>query len=138
MKWITGENLGTSTRKLLDKLGWLSIFQLAIYHSVLLLWKVKNKKEPSRTIEILKRNVKIKPRIELTERIWNRKAVNYFNKLGEDIKTLEKLSTLTVELKNWIKRNVPISEENIDPWPGNVADFPVLTTQFGHDNLNQH
>ena len=41
MKWITGENLGISTRKLLDKLDWLSIFQLAIYHSVLLLWKVK-------------------------------------------------------------------------------------------------
>ena len=81
MKWITGENLGISTRKLLDKLGWLSIFQLAIYHSMLLLWKVKNKKEPSRTIEILKRNIKIKPRIELTERIWSRKAVNYFNKL---------------------------------------------------------
>ena len=46
MKWITGENLGISTRTLLDKLGWLSIFQLAIYHSVLLLWKVNNKNEP--------------------------------------------------------------------------------------------
>ena len=43
MKWITGENLGISTRKLLEKLGWLSIFQLNIYHSVLLLWKVKTK-----------------------------------------------------------------------------------------------
>ena len=76
MKWITGENLGISTRKLLDKLDWLSIFQLAIYHSVLLLWKVKNKKEPSCTIEILKRNTKIKLRIELTERTWSRKAIN--------------------------------------------------------------
>ena len=90
MKWITGENLGISTRKLLDKLGWLSIFQLSIYHSVLLLWKVKNKNEPVRTIEILKRTAKTRPRIELTERIWSRKAVYYFNKLGREIRTLEK------------------------------------------------
>ena len=127
MKWITGENLGISTRKLLEKLGWLSIFQLTIYHSVLLLWKVKNKNEPSHTIEILKRNAKTRPRIELTERIWSRKAVHYFNKLGSEIRTLEKISTFKVELKHWIKTNVPISEDNIDPWPGIDADGPEPT-----------
>ena len=97
MKWITGENLGISTRKLLDKLGWLSIFQLAIYHSVLLLWKVNNKNEPSHTNEILKRNTKTRPRIYLTERTWSRKAVYYFNKLGDDNRALKKLSTFKVE-----------------------------------------
>ena len=69
MKWVTGESLGISTRKLLDKLGWLSIFQLAIYHSVLLLWKVNNKNEPSHTIEILKSNAKTRPRMDLTENL---------------------------------------------------------------------
>ena len=122
MKWITGENLGISTRKLLDKLGWLSIFQLSIYHSVLFLWKVKNKNEPVRTIEILKRTAKTRPRIELTERIWSRKAVYYFNKLGSEIRTLDKISTFKVELKHWIKTNVPISEDNIDPWPETEPD----------------
>ena len=97
MKWITGENLGISIRKLLDKLDWLSIFQLAIYHIVLLLWKVNNNNEPIRTIEYLKRNVKTKPRIKLTKRIWSRKAVYYFNKLGEDIRTLKRLSTFKVD-----------------------------------------
>ena len=42
-----------------------------------------------------------------------------------------------MELKGWIKRNVPISEDNIDPWPDNAADLPILPTQLGHDNLNQ-
>ena len=32
-----------------------------------------------------------------------------------------------VELKHWIKTNMPISEDNIDPWPGIDADGPEPT-----------
>ena len=69
MKWITGIKWGISTKQLLDKVNWLSIYQLAIYHSVLLLWKIKKYEEPSRTIEILQKSEKSKPRIDLTSRI---------------------------------------------------------------------
>ena len=98
-------------------MNWLSIFQLAIYHSILLLWKVNKFEEPSRTIEILQRSGKSKPRIELTSRTWSRKAVIYFNKLGEELRTQRKISTFKKGLKNWIKQNVPISEECDDPGP---------------------
>ena len=68
-KWVTGTKWGISTKQLLDKMNWLSIYQLAIYHSVLLLWKVKKFEEPCRTIEILQRSEKTRPRIDLTSRI---------------------------------------------------------------------
>ena len=100
MKWVTGLRWGISTKQLLDKINWLSIFQLAIYHSVLLLWKVKKFEEPSHTLEILKRNEKTKPRIDLTSRIGSRKAVFYYNKLGEDIRTQRKISTFKKGLKH--------------------------------------
>ena len=88
---------------------------MAIYHSVLLLWKVKKFDEPSRTIEILQKSDKMKPRIDLTSRIWSRKAIFYYNKLGENIRSQRKISTFKKGLKSWIKINVPISEECGDP-----------------------
>merc|ERR1712105_329572 len=74
MKWVTGIKIGISTKQLLDKLGWLSIYQLAIYHSVLLYWKVKNKQEPSRIVELLQLSQNSNHRIELTGRIWSKLA----------------------------------------------------------------
>ena len=90
MRWVTGINIGLNTKQLLDKMGGLSIYQLAIYHSVLLIWKVKNKLEPKRTTELLQLSQHSKPRIELTSRIWSKIASNYFNKLEPNVKKLKK------------------------------------------------
>ena len=117
MKWVTGTNWGISTKQLLDKMNWLSIYQLAIYHSVLLLWKIKKYEEASHTIEILQKSEKSKPRIDLTSRIWSRKASYYYYKLGDDVRKQNKISTFKKSLKTWIKTNVPVSEELEDPGP---------------------
>ena len=115
MKWVTGIKIGISTKQLLDKLGWLSIYQLAIYHSVLLYWKVKNKQEPTRTIELLHLSQNSNPRIELTGRIWSKVATTYFNKLDPNVQNLKKIGAFKRALKNWIKQNVPLSEDTGDP-----------------------
>ena len=115
MKWVTGINVGISTKQLLDKLDWLSIYQLAIYHSVLLYWKVNNKQEPSRTVEILQSSLNSNPRIELTGRIWSKVATTYFNKLDPNVQNLKKIGAFKRALKNWIKLNVPLSEDTGDP-----------------------
>ena len=99
-------------------MNWLSIHQLAIYHSVLLLWKIKKHKEPRRTIEILQNSDKSKPRIELTSRIWSKKSSYYYNKLENDVRKLKKISAFKRNLRNWIKTNVPVSEDSGDPDPG--------------------
>ena len=115
MRWVTGINVGLSTKQLLDKLGWLSIYQLAIYHSVLLFWKVKSKQQPKRTIELLQLSQISTPRIELTSRIWSKLASTYFNKLEPNVQNLEKIGAFKRTLKNWIKQNVPLSEDTGDP-----------------------
>ena len=115
MKWVTGSNLGISTKQLLDKMNWLSIYQLAIYHSVLLLWKIKHKLEPKRTTEILKMSEKSKPRIELTSRIWSKIALNHCSKLDNDLKNTKKIGAFKRKLRNWIKINVPLCEDSGDP-----------------------
>ena len=111
----SGIKIGISTKQLLDKLGWLSIYQLAIYHSVLLYWKIKNKQEPKRTIELLQLSQYSKPRIELTSRIWSKSASTYFNKLDPNVQNLKKIGAFKRALKNWIKQNVPLSEDTGDP-----------------------
>ena len=116
MKWVTGINMGMNTKQLLDKIGWLSIYQLAIYHSVLLFWKVKCKKQPKRTIELLNLSQLSAPRIELTSRIWSKIASTYFNKLESNVQNLKKkIGAFKRNLKNWIKQNVPLSEDTGDP-----------------------
>ena len=115
MKWVTGINLGISTKQLLDKLGWLSIYQLAIYHSVLLYWKIKNKKEPARTVELLHLSQNSNNRIELTGRIWSKVATTYFNKLDLNVQQLKKIGAFKTALKTWIKLNVPLSEDTGEP-----------------------
>ena len=99
MRWVTGINMGLSTKQLLDKMGWLSMYQLAIYHSVLLIWKIKNKMEPKRTTQILQTSLYSKPRIDLTSRIWSKIASKYFNKLDPNVKKLKK--------KNWCFQKEP-------------------------------
>ena len=128
---VTGINIGLSTKQLLDKMGWLSIYQLAIYHSILLFWKVNNKLEPKRTVEILNRNQYSKPRIELTSRVWSKIAPNYFNKLDPNIKKLKKIGAFKRTLKNWIKLNVPLSEDSEDPIPG-----PPSTSAISNGPIN--
>ena len=115
MRWVTGIKIGLSTKQLLDKMGWLSIYQLAIYHSVLLLWKVKRKQEPKRTTELLQLSHNSTPRIELTSRIWSKVASTYFNKLEPNVKNFKKSGAFKRTLKNWIKQNVPLSEDTGDP-----------------------
>ena len=108
--------MGLSTKQLLDKMGWLSMYQLAIYHSVLLIWKIKNKMEPKRTTQILQTSQYSKSRIDLTSRIWSKIASKYFNKLEPNVKKLKKkIGAFKRNLRNWIKLNVPLSEDSGDP-----------------------
>jgi len=80
--------------------------------------KLKNTRNPGETIEILQKSDKSKPRIELTSRIWSKKSSYYYNKLENDVRNLKKISAFKRNLRNWIKTNVPMSEDSGDPDPG--------------------
>ena len=42
MCWVLSRPFWTKITELLDEMNWLSMFQLSCYHSLLLLWKLRN------------------------------------------------------------------------------------------------
>ena len=112
LKWVTGKYNG-SLRQLLEDMGWLSIYKLAIYHSVLLLWKVKWKGRPERLLRRIKMAEETEARLLITERIWSRTSVKFFRDVEHLLSGVLRISEAKNVLRKWIKSNVPLSEANL-------------------------
>ena len=112
LKWVTGKYNG-SLRQLLEDTGWLSVYQLAIYHSVLLLWKVKWKGRPERLLRRIQMAEETEARLLITERIWSRTSVRFFRSVEHMLEGIMRISEAKNVLRKWIKSNIPLSEENL-------------------------
>ena len=110
MKWITGL-YNASTKDLLINLDWMSVYQLSIYHSVLLQWKVWTRCKPERLIKRLNSIENTVARINLTERIWSRVSTRYYRSFENVCNSVYKISILKRILSEWIKSNVSIAED---------------------------
>merc|ERR1711867_217218 len=91
LKWVTGNYYG-SLRELLEATKWLSVYQLAIYHSVLLFWKVKTNGKPDRLVRRLKTAEVTVARLQITEIIWSRTAERFFRKIENQLCGVLKIS----------------------------------------------
>ena len=92
--------------------GWLSVYQLAIYHSVLLFWKVKRNGKPDRLLRRMKIAEETVARLLITERIWSRTAERFFRRVENQLSGVLRISEAKTILRNWIKVEVPLNEEN--------------------------
>ena len=111
LKWVT-ERYGGSLRQLLVETGWLSVYQLAIYHSVLLFWKVRRNGKPDRLLRRMKIAEETVARLLITERIWSRTAERFFRRIENKLSGVLRISEAKTILRNWIKSEVPLNEEN--------------------------
>ena len=111
MCWILGVPWWTKTLELLEKVNWLSIYQLAWYHSLILVWKVLSNKYPVNNYNNLTRKKLNAGRLKLTRRIWSVRAGQLYQVLPEEIRNTTKLSTAKLLLKTWIRSNIPVEEE---------------------------
>ena len=111
LKWVTGMYNG-SLRQLLLKTGWLSVYQLAIYHSVLLFWKVKRNGRPDRLLRRMKIREEAVARLLMTERIWSRMAERCFRRIENELNGVLRISEAKTILRKWIKSEIPLYEEN--------------------------
>ena len=111
LKWVTGNYTG-SLKELLEATKWLSVYQLAIYHSILLYWKVKSNRKPDRLVRRLKSSEETIARLQITERIWSRTADRFFRMVENQLSGATKISEAKCILRNWIKSNVPLCEDN--------------------------
>ena len=92
MCWILGVPWWTRTNYLLEQLNWLSIYQLAWYHSLLLVWKVTIDKKPANNYDNLAHSKPNAGRLKLPKRIWSVRASNTFLTLPLEIRNTMKLS----------------------------------------------
>ena len=90
---------------------WLSVFQLCIYHSLLLYWKVKINNVPDRLVRRIKISEETEARLVLTEHVWSRVMERYFRQVETLCVGVTKVSAIKRILVEWIKSNVPLSEE---------------------------
>ena len=110
----------TPTKKVFHQCGWLSVSQLVMYHSVLLVYKVKASKQPRYLSDMFKGTFmyytrlagggKIKlegrPKLELTKNSFKWRAAQQFNQLPTQIRNSKTLQNFKSKAKAWIQDNI--------------------------------
>ena len=110
----------TPTKEVFHQCGWLSVNQLAIYHSILLVYKVKASKQPKYLSNMFmgtyKYNTRIaqsgliklegRPKLELTNCSFKWRAVKQFNQLPMELRNCGTLGVFKSRVKAWITDNI--------------------------------
>ena len=112
----------TPTEELLRQCGWLSVYQLSVYHSVLLVYKVVQNKSPQYLYSMFDTpyqyqtrqadSAMIKhlgaPSSELVRKSFRWRGSEDFNQLPVEIRNAKTLPEFKKELKAWILENIAI------------------------------
>ena len=110
LKWVTGRYCDR-VKVLLNITGWMSVYQLAIYHSLVLYWKVITNRKPDRLTRRIAKSSDSMARLLLTERTWSRTSDRFFRHIEGELSEATKISETKGILRRWIKSNIPIYEE---------------------------
>ena len=109
---VTHSPIRAGRQALFDQLGWLTVKQLILYHTLLTVYRVRSTQEPEYLASILRReNYYGKIIIPNTNLSLYRKSFGYrgacnWNSLPHEIRHLEPISTFKRELRVWIKREI--------------------------------
>jgi hypothetical protein len=120
-RFVTKLDIFTSQKTLLLQCGWLSVKQLAEYHSLVLVFKTKMEQKTVFLSKIVSRTFNCRTRASSTgSLVMNQKisgdisrdafiskSTRMWNTLPPQIKQAESLQKFKWKLKLWIKENVP-------------------------------
>ena len=117
---VTKLDWNTPTVELLRQCGWLSVHQLSVYHSVVLVFKVLQVKSPKYLYNMFSttynyktreadsgriRNIR-KPELELSKDSFRWRAAALFNQLPENIRNKKNLPGFKLAAKQWVRQNI--------------------------------
>ena len=120
---VTRKDWTTSSKVLLQQCGWLSVNQLIFYHTVLLVFKVRQSKSPNyiyrmhnswlypyttRQAENGVIRVGIRARLEVVKNSFRWRAASSFNQLPVEIRTCSKVESFKRKVKPWIINNISL------------------------------
>ena len=98
---------------LYNKVGWLTVNQLAAYHSILQVFKIRQAREPLYLAEIFckeSRSGRIMiPRnnLSLAADSFCFRGSNLWNQLPRNLRNVKKIGTFKRDVKKWVTENVP-------------------------------
>ena len=110
---VTRLDWGTSTNVLLNQIGWLSVKQLFVFHSLMLVWKIQESGQPRYLSEKFQRNyayntrqatsnsisVNSMPKSELSRKSFVHNSTMLWNALPTELKKSPQLSVFKSKLK---------------------------------------
>ena len=113
----------TAVPVLLLQCGWLSVRQMIVYHSLVLVFKIRADGKPCYLHEKLTKTFNYRTRLASTNAIKNEEKIgsdirkdsfvprssNHWNLLPENLRNIKNLKRFKQELKTWIKKNVEIN-----------------------------
>ena len=121
---VTKLDWNTSTQVLLSQCGWLSVRQLAMYHTVVLVYKVLQNRAPRYLHGMFSRNYLVKtrladkellkpsdadsPTLELIKNSFRWRAMEQYNLLTLEIRNSPSITKFKVLAKKWIIENIPV------------------------------
>ena len=118
---VTKLDWSTPTSELLNQCGWLSVQQLVVYHSVLMVYKVVRTESPAYLHSMFQTKYQYRtrqadsgvikhmycPKLTLTCQSFRFQASGHFNNLPSSIRNSETLQGFKMLVKKWILENVP-------------------------------
>ena len=119
---VTRSEWKTSTAVILRQIGWLSVNQLVVYHSLMLVFKICRNKKPGYLTEKFKTNFSYRtrqatgnclvvqgtPDSETSKEAFVHKSTMLWNNLPASLRKIEVFLKFKYELKNWVTRNIVI------------------------------
>ena len=106
-RFITGADRRTRTSKLMESCNWLSAKELIDYHSLVSMWRVVSLGIPAQIREHLAitedRLISTRPaRLKIVRRSFKHRTIPIWNKLPEDIRSINSISIFKKRTKRWI------------------------------------
>ena len=110
---VTHSPLRAHRKDMYNKLGWLTVKQLVIYHTLLTVYRVRQAKEPEYLSSILSNDSRLgkiivpNTKLTLTQKSFTTRGACNWNSLPLEIRKIDTLSCFKQEVKKWIKSYVP-------------------------------
>ena len=120
---VTKLDWGTPSALLLKQCGWLSVQQLVVYHSVVLVFKIILSESPKYLHSMFSAKYSYKTsqaqggfikhsrkfRLEVTSSSFRWRAAKAFNELPLEIRNMKTLKEFKKAARNWVMRNTPLT-----------------------------
>ena len=123
-RFITRKDRYTSVSQILRHCGWLSVRQLVCYHSVILIHKTLQTRQPKYIYtrlesqfpyntrlaqsDAVRMGPEYKSKLELTEKSFMNRATVSYNKIPSKLRKITAIQNFKVQLKQWIQENIDI------------------------------